>query len=61
MTTSNTNTPHKQPSGAFRTVFVIAVALGLGLGATACNTVDGIGKDISAAGRALGADSGKRN
>ncbi|MDH3235383.1 MAG: entericidin [Alphaproteobacteria bacterium] len=45
----------------FKTVFAIAVAIGLGLGASACNTVDGIGKDISAAGRALGADSGKQN
>jgi predicted small secreted protein len=44
----------------FRTVFAIAVAIGLGLGASACNTVDGIGKDISAAGRALGADGGNR-
>lgn len=45
----------------FRAVFAIAVAIGLGLGASACNTVDGLGKDISAAGRALGADSGKQN
>jgi len=53
--------PRQDRTRNFRTAFVIAVAIGLGLGATACNTVDGIGKDISAAGRAMGADSGKRN
>jgi len=47
----------------FRAVFAIALAIGLGgltMGVSACNTVDGLGKDISAAGRALGADSGNR-
>ncbi len=34
-------------------VFTLAGAL------TACNTVEGLGKDISAAGRALGSDSKK--
>ena len=42
-------------------VLAIALAIGLGLGVSACNTVEGLGKDISAAGRALGADGDKRN
>jgi len=42
-------------------VLAIALAIGLGLGVSACNTVEGLGKDISAAGRALGADSSRRN
>jgi predicted small secreted protein len=42
------------------TIFAIALAVGLGMGISACNTVEGIGKDISAAGRALGADGGNR-
>ena len=42
-----------------RTVVAIALAIGLGMAVSACNTVEGIGKDISAAGRALGADGGK--
>ena len=45
----------------FRTAFAIAVMIGLGLGASACNTVDGIGKDVSSLGRAMGADGDKRN
>jgi len=42
-----------------RTAFVIAFAIGLGLAASACNTVEGIGKDISSVGRAMGSDSNK--
>jgi len=45
----------------FRTVFAIAVAIGLGRGASACNTVEGLGKDVSSLGRAMGSDSGKQN
>ena len=42
-------------------VCALALAIVLGLGVSACNTIDGLGKDISAAGRAMGADSGRRN
>jgi predicted small secreted protein len=42
-------------------VCAVALAIVLGLGVSACNTVEGLGKDISAAGRAMGADGGRRN
>lgn len=45
----------------FRAVFALAVAIGLAAGVSACNTVEGIGKDISAAGRALGAGGSRNN
>jgi len=43
------------------TILAMALAVGLGMGISACNTVEGIGKDISAAGRALGADGNRQN
>jgi predicted small secreted protein len=47
-------------SRMIRAIVAIAFALGLSLSVSACNTVEGLGKDISAAGRALGADSSNR-
>jgi predicted small secreted protein len=42
-----------------RCLIAAAFVFGLAGGVAACNTVEGLGKDISAAGRALGADSKK--
>ena len=44
---------------SIRCLIAAAFIVGLAGGLAACNTVEGIGKDISAAGRALGADSKK--
>jgi predicted small secreted protein len=40
-----------------RCLIAAAFVFALAGGVAACNTVDGLGKDISAAGRAMGADS----
>lgn len=40
-----------------RCLIAAALVFGLAGGIAACNTVEGLGKDISAAGRALGAES----
>jgi len=40
-----------------RCLIAAAVIFGLAGAVSACNTVEGFGKDISAAGRALGSDS----
>ncbi|MHA1536611.1 MAG: entericidin A/B family lipoprotein [Alphaproteobacteria bacterium] len=42
-----------------RHLIAAGLIFGLAGGIAACNTVDGFGKDISAAGRAMGADSKK--
>ena len=44
----------------YRSIVSILFALGFGLGVAACNTVDGLGKDISSAGCAMGADCKKK-
>lgn len=40
------------------TVLAVLVFLGLGSALAACNTIEGIGKDISATGRALNRAAG---
>lgn len=42
---------------SLRCLIAAAFVFALAGGVAACNTVEGFGKDISAAGRALGADS----
>ena len=44
-------------SRSIRSLLAVAFVLGIAGGTAACNTVEGFGKDISAAGRALGAES----
>ena len=44
-------------SHTFRTALVFAFVIGLGLGAAACNTFDGLGKDFTEAGKALGVEN----
>jgi predicted small secreted protein len=41
-------------------ILAIAFLVGLGASVSGCNTVEGIGKDISAAGRAMGASGDSR-
>jgi predicted small secreted protein len=48
-------------SRSLHTALIVAFVISLGLGASACNTVEGIGKDVSSLGRAMGADGDKRN
>lgn len=42
---------------SLRCLIAAAFIIGLAGGVAACNTVEGLGKDISAAGRALGSAS----
>ena len=41
-----------------RIVYVVALLVGLGAGLSACNTVEGLGKDITAAGKSLSKATG---
>ena len=45
-------------SAVMRIACVFTFMLGLGAGVSACNTVEGVGKDLTSAGRALNKAAG---